>query len=922
MAKFIRRFWLHLLLTLSPAVALADELAPVTFQDFKAGLVTDFDSSDICDTCAQDLQNVDVKNGYIAKRRGSTKQNTSVVGSHTAQPVRFLHEFVDSSNNFWLIFVTSNSIYGSKDGGVTNQLLTSTYGVTNTSRFAATNAFGKVYMVDGSTNAIIFDGTTVTASTAIPKGKTIEFFAERLVVGGVTGSESTLYMSEAGDPLDFVTDTDLDSDAFSTQIRQANGFPIRSAKRFRNGLMVFKDNSMDFFTLSADGLTFSQTPVSSRIGTTFPETVHSADNVIRWLAFDGFYEFNGAIVTRISEPIQSSLEGLTQLSSVSRFYTETTKTSFDAGTSTGVSTAVIQNSVVLSTWTDTDTTGSDFAAGTLTRLTTQTVSGDLYLSTANTNVENNGFESGSGADADNWDQTGFQRTASETAGGCSITPDAGSWFMGDNGTTGAFKWSVLDSSDTVLSSSTFHNVTVSGDTNCVYTTTTVALSSYRGRNIKVRVDDFTSSFIVTSDLFFASGEDMTFRFATDGGALNTVIGLDTFTGGRSTHTTGSFTSSTFDTTLSSPAWLVSTITYQANGHNVTFQTQSSADGVTFDSAVSHTPGSAVASANKRYLRYLISFSTNSTGSALPFVSDVTFGARNLHGRYLSGAFSTSGATSWFPFTGNVTTNDGSQTFEIYVDTDTDVTIQNGAVVIGTVVSSQTITSGDTPSISIAGGSFARVGSTFTITAATQAPQMDDFTVNWAEGNSTFYPTGMYFDGDSYWGVSVTSSTGNDTIFIYDLNKAWTKYTELPAFYTNLYRNRPFIGSNIQGDIIKFQVDNLYTDYNDAAISAYWTSKDFDMGYPLTPKTLLRYYITADRSINGNLTFSYGPNRGSLTTTSHDLDSLSGFYRSVVKPNSFTYSEGLQHRFKFSDSTNNATFKILSITGRFNILTSP
>ncbi len=934
MAQFLRRFWLHLLLIVSPTVLRSEEIPPFTLQDFKLGLVTEIDSSDICDTCSQDLQNVDVKSGYIEKRRGSLLQNSSAIGND--QPIRFLHEYIDSSNNFWLLFVTSNTLYGSKDGGGNNQILTSTFGITSTSRFSATNAFGKAYLVDGSTNVIIFDGTTVTASTSIPKGTTIEFFAERLVVGGVSGSASTLYMSEAGDPEDWTTDTTLDSDAFSTQIRQANGYPIRSVKRFRSGLMVFKDNSMDFFTLSADGLTFSQTPVSSRIGTTFPETVHSADNVLRWLAFDGFYEYNGAIITRISEPIQATIENLSQLSSASRYYTETSQTSFSAGTSSGTSITVVADSVVLSTWTDLDTTGADFAAGTLTNLTTQTVDGALYLSTTNTNMSNNSFESGSGTDADNWTEgTHAIRTSTST------TAQSGTYSMigtsdytapdssdcSQDQTSASMSLRILDTSGSTLESRTF-SVTTS------WVQQSIDMTAYAGRSVKFNATMLKRSqvgvggcgfapfeSVAISDTFLANGSTITF-YVKAFGTGNKQIAYDLFENGVSTITSGSILSQIFDTTLSSATWMPSTPTYNANGHTLTFTTQVSNDGVTFDSTASWTPGSAPTSANKRYIQYRIDFATSSTGTALPFVSDVTLAARQRSGRYISPSFSISGATSWLPFDGTVTLNDGSQTFELYLDTDSSKSIANGTPVAGTYISSQTITDGATPSIPIGSNTFAFIGSTFTITAATQAPQMDDFTVNWAEGSSTFYPVSMFFDQDSYWALSISSPTGNDSIFIFDQNRAWTKYTDLPVFYMSLYRTRPYFGSSEAGDIVRFQVTDLYTDFDGGAIDAYWISKDFDMGFPLTPKTLLRYYITAGYSTTSNLDFSYGPNRGSLFLTSHDLDSLLGFYRSSIKPSSYTYSEGLQHRFKFSDDTNNSYFRVLSITGRFNLLTSP
>lgn len=896
----------------------AAELPPLVLRDFTPGWQTDRDSSDICDSCAQDLENVDLSNGYIAKRRGSILQNSSTLGGFTTQPARFGHEYVDTSNNFNLLSISSNSLFYSRDAGVTNTILTSGLGITSNSRFAAVNAFGKAYLVDGATNCIVVSGISVSASTAVPKGPTIEFFAERILVAGVQGSPNTLYASAVGDAADFTQDTGLDDDAFSTNIREGFGYPIRKIKRWRNGVMIFTDKSLDFLTVASDGLTFVITPVSSRIGTTFPETVVASDNVLRFIASDGIYEFNGTTIQRISEKIQPSIEGLAQLNSFGRAYIETSQTSFQAGISSGVSANIVSDSLYLSTWTDTDTTAADFAAGTLTNVTTNTVSGSLYLSTTNTNFTNNTF-----AGAGGW-------TAHENGFGCgtnTTTSTAVSTYGFDDTC-----FYISNTYSSLPSSVTVRILDVNGSTltyqsynvNAGYTQESINLSSIYGRNVVLRVQGDNRN-LISTDEFFTSGGTVSFYVRFSSGLVLGVpryqISLDLFAGGRSTIFDGDFVSQIFDTQLSSAGWFTGAVSLTSNGHDFLFETRSSTDGVTFEAYQTWNTAVAPISSYRRYIQYKLTLSTASAGTGLPFLDFATLRARQTSGNYVGGYATLTGISSFGLFQAGADADSGSITYTIYTDSDTNRVVTNGIPAMSSVISSQTITSGQT--ISLSTNSYAFVTSTVSVTVTSQNPHIDDLSISWNEGNPSLFPSCIEFDQNMHCSMAFNSSTGNDTILIFDINRAFTKYTGLPASYLFLYRGKPYFGSGEKGDIVRYQADNYYTDYDSAAISSFWTSKDFDFGYPITQKTLLKFYVTGKYQLSSNVTFSYGVNRPTtLTSSTFSLDLTAGFFRRKITPASTTYSDGLQHRFKISDATNNGQMQILSISGWWNVLTNP
>ncbi len=912
MMRSLRGFAALLLVGLGLSLGRADELQPLTVRDFSPGMATENDSSIICDGCGQDMLNVDVESGSIEKRRGSIKVNSTAMGGFTAQPVKLIHAFDDANDTSWIITHSSNSLLKSNDGGVTWSTLTSTHGVTADNRFCAVNAFNKARLTDGTTHWILWDGTSVSVSTASPKSDVCEFFAER--VWGSVGS--FLQASKNGDPEDWTQDALTDDDAFFTYIRQNDGYDIRALKRFKNGLLVFKDYSTDFLVLNQDGLTFTVLPISSRVGTQQSKSVVERENDVVWMAHDGYYSYDGAVLRRISDAIDPTFNQIRQLSVGAQTYTETGQGQFVAGTNTQTTPYITAGDVLLSTWTASDALDADFSA--FTSSSNINITSDrIYLSTNNTNVENNSFEvaGASSLHADGWDLSPGP-PSSPPVRNSAVAAQDGTYYMSILSVSGQHYLNVLDTDGNVLVSTQNFATTTS------WVQFSYSLSAYAGRWIKLRFssDGFGSGYTVTtSSPILCNGGTITWYARNSGGGSAYV---DMVEGGRSTIYSGSLTGQTRDTTYLLPYWLASAATYADNSHSVTFQTETSANGSSWDSPVSWTDGAAPASANKRYIRWSVVLSTGGTtdGVALPYVETVPLAAKAGAGRYLSSAIDTSAGTSWNPFSVLHTPSGGAMTFEIYQDTDTVITPTNAT----TFISSQTITNGATPSVAFSNYSF--VGTTFTITAGTQEPSLQEFTLSWNEGSGGNFPVAAtYYQGSYITAVAISSATGNDRMLVYDRNGAWTVYG-YPAYSLGIYRQKPYFGSNLQGDFVRFQADDIYNDYDASAISSYWISKDFDFGYPLTSKTITRYYVTGAYELNSDALFEWGVNRGSLTSESTlgvlDLDLNSGFFRKSINPSSLTYKKGISHRLKFSDSEVDDYFKILSFTIKANLETSP
>ena len=840
---------------LAVAQTQAIELEPAPLQDFTPGVVTANDPADICDTCAQDASNVNVKNGYVEKRLGSVLQNSSSLGGF-GEEIRFLHEYPDGGGEVWLISVTSNSIYRSRNGGVTNTLVTSTFGITSASRFSAVNAFGNAYLTDGTTNWIIITSYSVTGSTAMQRGTINEFFAERLITGGVSGNLSTLYTSARGSPLDWTADAGTDDDAFSTQVRQNDGYRIRAIKRFRQGILVFKDFGIDLFTLSSDGLTFVQTSLSSVVGTQHPESVVVTPNEIIWLAHDGYYSYNGAQITNIGLPIGPDIDSIKQLNDGRRTWAQSSEAEFEQNTLKNVSVTPISGSVVLlatATALLDDFTDDDFTASPAWSLshssgnvTASIVSSKLNLTTQSSGTFAQGYVT-------------YGTTTTFTTGSVS------------------FGYTPVDVS---TMADVYHGIVILSTVGATVQPTGYLFYLHQG---------------------YLSGYG-TFSMTKVIAGVNDGVYLD-------------------DCVFTLPLSAGTTYTFRIDRNNeglfdiykdgVKFTLSERCEDTTYNtfSSVHFGIGTGGSTTTTRTVRFdSISIATH-TGSAQ------------------SPAFNIgTDITSWGAITLTDTPSGGTLTYAIYGDTNTALSTATAS----SFVSSQTITSGQIPSIATA--AYLTVFPSFSRTVATNTPSVDETIVSWNEGDSTFPVWSMWHDGDILSAVSVDSATANDQVFVYDENHRWTFYrTGLPIYCMTRYKQQPYFGANDDGDIVRFQAAGVYDDYDGDAINSYWISKEFDFGYPLTNKLINRYYVTMKYRANDDATFEWGVNRGSLTSDNSfssvtngalDLDANTGFFRKNIQPQSMTYKKGLSHRFKISNAVAGDRFDLLSVTLKADLETSP
>lgn len=293
------------------------------------------------------------------------------------------------------------------------------------------------------------------------------------------------------------------------------------------------------------------------------------------------------------------------------------------------------------------------------------------------------------------------------------------------------------------------------------------------------------------------------------------------------YSTGTFTSRAVDTGMTIPQWgpFVYSTTPVGTGGNISFYTQASADGSSWDARVAATNNVQVASAEKRYIRYQIDLIPTGYDNYTS-VLDVTITGKSTGTYTTQSIFVGPSISAWGPVVVNGADTGGSYT------------IQFGTSPDGVTYGFTTITNNTTPSVSIS--SYAAIRIIFDLDNATDTPRVDDITITWLEG-STVRASSVFYRQRYWLGVAV-SSTANNRVHLFDRDRQWQKYTGINADSMGLYNSQFYFG-NTTG---LYSADTGYSD-NGSTITAYYKSADFILSSPDYNNLFDSLYLTTENS---------------------------------------------------------------------------
>jgi hypothetical protein len=125
------------------------------------------------------------------------------------------------------------------------------------------------------------------------------------------------------------------------------------------------------------------------------------------------------------------------------------------------------------------------------------------------------------------------------------------------------------------------------------------------------------------------------------------------------------------------------------------------------------------------------------------------------------------------------------------------------------------------------------------------PKIDGLSFYWYYNNIPFLCASAVYK-DHYW-LSISTITGtitNNTIIVMDNKDNFTKFQGIEASSLGLYNDNLYSGSALNdGFVYKQDIAGTYTD-NGKPISAYWVSKDYNMGTGLNEKSYQTVWLTA------------------------------------------------------------------------------
>lgn len=848
--------------------------------DLSAGMHSNPSANKIPDNSATRIQNfyTDIENTAV-ERNGFVTADSAVLGGTMA--VSGVWSFTDSGGSEWLIRFSSRTYYKNLAGETPTVLFTSTV---DQIPDAAVN-LGKFWAVNGVDDLKWFDGTSTGTVATAPKGRLITPWRNRLVIGNITGSQSTIHFSEDGDGTNWTLGGDP-TDPFTRAIGGANdGQYVRCLETYQDSLVIGRKTDIhvgDGF----DGDDLAVREVSRQVGCLEPRTMKESDGGLIWLSNRGVDEMRGRDIQLISEPVRDITDRIVKNSANERSNTQTTEEDWAAGTigasTEALSTTIFSGSVVLSTGAaqhaGQDNIGTNFSAGTLTDL--MVVGNTIALSTTSDIVNKyeaaftqlGGWNDTTGiyqqfTAAANYATRGvevyMQQDGSVTVGLYSDSGGSWSTLLASGDTpTGAYSgqwipvtWNVPVS----LTSGTAYWIAVLHNTNCstpgsnkiVYGNNSSSVSGtfMRRTSIGCSPPAFTDT---------VHSKNMAFRV------------LPTY------ETSGNIVSRVFNVGVSTTAWLWEwgTLTSDQNTSTgtISWETQTSSDGVTWGSLTALSTGAAIPSAIGQYLRYKASFT--GSGMATPYMSSVTLhiGPRVYRtGAYTSQLITVGGnITNWGPVTIEEIVSGGTINYEFG---------SNASASTTTISNWTAITNGQTPTVST--NSYAAFRATFSASVSTADVRTSAFVTTWNEGSLIPEPIAHVYDR-RYWLAYTTSTASSpflDSVLVFQRNRSWTLFQGIYAAAFSFWRDALYFGNSVgNGYTYKYDVGN-----NDDGefITSIIETKSYDMGRPHQDKSLRNLYVSyaGSSEYTGTLGMSVGVDRMGLASIgSADLNEGTGLVR--------------------------------------------
>lgn len=739
----------------------------------------------------------------------------------------------------------------------------------------------KAWLTNGSDPVMTWDGSTLSeldgsgTTPDVPKGKYIDYHDERVWMYGIDGNLSSLRFSALTDSGGAEITPD-DEDAWpednEIQISEGDADVGTGIFLYRGYLYCSKQYSM-WRIVGYDEDTYSRVKTRSTTGTRFQESIQLKDNLVQFIGVDGLYVFDGEESKRISDVVDPAssevgvfaFRNLQQPLLNNQFINVSDTADFNGGTIP----ANLSSSGDKLTLVPVDDSQANFQAGTLDDISATETPGSIQLDYDETGVSTLNIATiGTGSlEVSDGVVIGAPSSINDgsVASPCGFKPNLNP----------SMAWEVTFSEDNPVSGVTIQNYyfegvtspTVSGKlqyydgsswndvsggtvtlpTPSLETFTPLYIGGSSGSRYRVQETDLSINF----SLLRCRGIRLFLQIF--GSGANTAFTIRELEIWRSAfEVDGKFISRSLDYGAVPPIFgsLAADAVVQA-GTTLTYFTQSSDDGSSWDAEVSVTNGGAIGSTIRRYIRWGAYFTSD--GLRTPTISSVYLGST-----YISEVFNTGGNIfQWGAFQSSF--NKAGQTITYYfraASSEVGVTSESWtAIVPGAIPNTAT------------SNTFIQIRIFLSTTSASSVPFVDSFTINWILSNGTGVNTlqnvASFVWLNRYWLAAATlGATSNDIVIVNGKSTAGSPWQKKDFAFLSFCRFQDYFiaGSSTDGSI--YRLETGYSK-NGSAIDSYYETKDFSVsGFCIkiyevlvTTDRLGPYVLSVGISTDGGLNYS-------------------------------------------------------------------
>lgn len=285
---------------------------PLLVADFQGGVDTKAAPFLVRGNECRDCRNVlSTTTGSIKKRNGNQTFCSSLAGS----PTSIQSLFGLGSVGPFLIATAGTKMYSVNTSG-TSVDITGAASLTNNARWEfieGPGASGPLYGMNGTDTPKLWTGSgniaDWTASAgAVPNGKYVLYFKNRVFVVGTASNPSRLYACAVGDPRNWDTTVSGASSAWSVDLDPTDGDGITGIVNHGAYVLVFKRNKIYVIYDLDSG---ANRTLSTSIGCAAHRSIVDSPLGTFFLTNDkGIYLYNGTILKQLSESITPTLQSI------------------------------------------------------------------------------------------------------------------------------------------------------------------------------------------------------------------------------------------------------------------------------------------------------------------------------------------------------------------------------------------------------------------------------------------------------------------------------------------------------------------------------------------------------------------------------------------------------------------------------------